>query len=137
MAITGIVVANRFYESVSLHRLQQRELAPGERDISVEIQFEPEPKQDLLLACLWRYVEPAEDGEGEGFYSFAIVTRDPPPEVQAAGHDRCVIAIRPENLNGWLQPDPHNLASSYAILDDPVDAYYQHELVSKETQEVA
>ena len=31
----GIVVASRFYESVSLHRLQQRELAPGEKDISV------------------------------------------------------------------------------------------------------
>jgi len=130
----GIVVASRFYESVSLHRLQQRELAPGEKDISVEIQFEPEPKQDLLLACLWRYVEPAEDDEGEGFYSFAIVTRDPPPEVQAAGHDRCVIAIRPENLNTWLDPDPSNLAASCAILDDPVDAYYQHELVTNESE---
>jgi hypothetical protein len=52
------------------------------------------------------------------------------------GHDRCVIAIRPENLNAWLEPDPHNLAASYAILDYPIDAYYQHELVPRETGDV-
>jgi putative SOS response-associated peptidase YedK len=133
----GIVVASRFYESVSLHRLQGRDLVPGEREQSVEIQFEPEPKQGLMLACLWRYVEPEHDEDGAGFYSFAIITRDPPPEVAAAGHDRCVIAIRPENLDAWLEPDPHNLAASLAILDDPIDAYYQHELVSKGTEEAA
>lgn len=133
----GIVVASRFYESVSLHRLQGRDLVPGEREQSVEIEFQAEPKQELLLACLWRYVEPEQDEEGAGFYSFAIITRDPPPEVAATGHDRCVIAIRPENLDAWLEPDPYNLAVSAAILDDPVDAYYQHELVSKEPEEVA
>ncbi|GLQ96491.1 SOS response-associated peptidase family protein [Dyella mobilis] len=133
----GIVVASRFYESVSLHRLQHRELAPGERDISVEIRFEPEPRQDMLLACLWRYVEPEHDEEGAGFYSFAIITREPPAEVQDAGHDRCVIAIRPENVDVWLNPDPHDLAPLYAILDDPIDAFYQHELAKKEAEEVA
>jgi len=133
----GIVVAKQFYESVALHRLQSRELVPGERELSVEIRFEPEPKQELYLACLWRYVEPDQDEDGAGFYSFAIITRDPPPEVAAAGHDRCVIAIRPENVDAWLQPDAHNLAPMYAILDDPVDAFYKHELVTKATEEAA
>ncbi|PMQ03244.1 hypothetical protein DyAD56_21205 [Dyella sp. AD56] len=82
----GVIVARRFYESVSLHRLQHRELVPGERDIPVEIRFQPEPAQEMFLACLWRYVEPT-DGE-EGFYSFAAITRDPPPEIQVAGYDR-------------------------------------------------
>jgi len=62
--------------------LRQRGLAPGERDLAVEIRFEAEPKQDLLLACLWRYVE-ATDNEPAS-YSFAIITRDPPAEVAAA-----------------------------------------------------
>jgi putative SOS response-associated peptidase YedK len=123
----GIVVASRFYESVSLHRLQQRQLAPGERDLSVEIRFEAEPKQDLLLACLWRYVEDTDDESG--FYSFAIITHDPPSEVAAAGHDRCVVAIKPEHIDSWLNPDSNHLTDMYAILDDTVDAYYQHELV--------
>jgi putative SOS response-associated peptidase YedK len=125
----GVIVARRFYESVSLHRLQQRELVPGERDIPVEIRFEPEPKQEMFLACLWRYVEPA-DGE-EGFYSFAAITRGPPSEVQEAGHDRCIIALKPENIDAWLEPDPHNLSAMLAILDDPIDAYYQHEIPAK------
>jgi len=122
----GVVVASRFYESVSLHRLEHRDLALGERDIPVEIVFEPEPRQELLLACLWRYAE-ATDDEPD-FYSFAAITRDPPPEVAAAGHDRCVIAIKPENLDAWLDPVPGKLAEQYAILDDPIGAYYQHRL---------
>ena len=133
----GIVVAHHFYESVALHRLQGREAVPGERELSVEIRFEPEPEQELYLACLWRYVEPAEDEAGAGFYSFAIITRDPPPEVAAAGHDRCVVAIRPKHLEAWLDPNPRYLAALSAILDDPIDVYYHHELVSKEVEEAA
>jgi hypothetical protein len=71
----------------------------------------------------------ATDKEG-GFYSFAIVTRDPPPEVAAAGHDRCVIPIRAENIDAWLNPNPQRLSDMLAILDDPADAYFQHELVT-------
>ncbi|WP_233842333.1 SOS response-associated peptidase family protein [Dyella sp. 2HG41-7] len=130
----GVVIASKFYESVSLHRLHQRELAPGERDIAVEIRFEAEPKQDLFLACLWRYVEDTDDGPG--FYSFAIITRDPPPEVLAAGHDRCVVAIKPENLDAWLAPDPHHLNAMFEIIDTPPDVYYQHELVSDKAEAV-
>ena len=35
---------------------------------------------------------------------------------------------KPENIDAWLEPDPTNLSAMYAILDDPIDAYYQHEL---------
>lgn len=125
----GLIVARRFYESVSLHRLQQRELVPGERDVPIEIRFEPDPMQDMFLACLWRYTE-ATEGE-EGFYSFAIITHDPPPEVEIAGHDRCVVALKPENIDAWLEPNPAHLSAMYAILDDPIDAYYQHEIREK------
>lgn len=125
----GLVVASRFYESVLLHDNQQRQLAPGEREQNIEIVFNPEPAQDMLLACLWRYVQP-DTGE-PGFYTFAAVTRDPPPEVAAAGHNRCIIPIRPENVDAWLDPNPKDLGAQYAILKDPIDAYYQHEIVQK------
>lgn len=126
----GVMVARRFFESVSLHRLQQRELAPGERDLSVEIEFRPEPEQDMLLACLWRYVEATE--EEPAFYSVAAITRNPPAEVLAAGHDRCVIPIKPENLEAWLDPQQGSLVDMMAILEDPIDAYYEHQVVEKE-----
>lgn len=120
----GLVVASRFYESVLLHDNLQRSLAPGESEQSIEIVFWPEPPQTLLLACLWRYVEA--EGDTPGFYGFAAVTRDPPPEVQAAGHNRCIIPIRPEHVDVWMNPNPHDLAAQLAILDDPIGAFYQH-----------
>jgi len=123
------MVARRFFESGSLHRLQRRELVPGERDVSVELEFRPEPEQEMLLACLWRYVEP--DGDEPSFYSVAAITRDPPPEVAAAGHDRCIIPIKPENLDAWLDPHPGRLVDMERIPADPIDAYYEHELVEK------
>jgi Uncharacterized conserved protein len=124
----GLVVASRFYESVLLHDNQQRSLAPGESEQNIEIVFTPEPPQAMLLACLWRYVEA--EGDAPGFYGFAAITRDPPPEVQAAGHNRCIIPIRPEHVDAWLHPDSRDLAAQLAILDDPIDAFYQHAMVT-------
>ncbi len=49
--------------------------------------------------------------------SFALTTDEPPPEVQAAGHDRCVIPIKRENIDAWLQPNGDK-ATMQAILDD-------------------
>ena len=125
----GIMVVDKFYESVRLHDLQQRQLAPGEREQNVEVMFTPQTGQELFVACLWTYVE----GEGSepGFYSFAAITDEPPPEVAAAGHDRCIVPIREENIGAWLNPDPNNLAAQFAILDDRERPYYQHKIALK------
>lgn len=123
----GIMVVSRFYESVHLHDLQHRPLAPGEREQNVELMFTPQTGQDLLVACLWTYVEG--DDEQPGFYSFAAITDDPPPEVAAAGHDRCLVPIREQNIDAWLNPDSADVAAQLAILDDPERPYYDHEIV--------
>lgn len=127
----GLVVASRFYESVLLHENQGRSLAPGESEQSIEIEFTPVPAQTMLLACIWRHVEA--EGSTLGFDGFAAVTRDPPPEVLAAGHNRCIIPIRPEHVDAWLDPDPNDLAAQMAILEDPIDAVYQHVIVTPTT----
>lgn len=62
--------------------------------------------------------------------SFAAVTDDPPVEIALAGHDRCIIPIKPENINAWLNPDPADLAAQYAILDDRHRPYYQYRLAA-------
>ena len=94
---------------------------------NVVLEFRPEPMQDMLVACLWsRWTGP----DGEELLSFAAITDDPPPEVAAAGHDRCVIPIKPEHLDAWLNPDPANLAAQYAILDDRERPYYGHRLAA-------
>ena len=58
------------------------------------------------------------------------LTDEPPPEVAAAGHDRCIILIKPENINAWLNPDPKNLPALYAILDDRERPYYENRLAA-------
>jgi len=111
----GVLVINGFYEHVK---------RDGE---NVVLEFSPRPEQDMLVACLWsRWVGP---GQAE-LLSFAAVTDEPPAEIAAAGHDRCVIPMRPENVDAWLNPDPKNLAALYAILDDRERPYYEHRLAA-------
>ena len=69
-------------------------------------------------------------GPGRAAAVFAAITDEPPPEVAAAGHDRCIIPIKPENVDAWLNPDPTDLAAQYAILDDRERPYYEHRLAA-------
>jgi putative SOS response-associated peptidase YedK len=123
----GVMVVNAFYENVNRHRMEGRELAPGEKVENVVLEFKPTPTQDMLVACLWsRWTSPGQPD----LLSFAAITDEPPPEVAAAGHDRCIIPIRPENVDAWLNPDPKNLDALYAILDDREQPYYEHRLAA-------
>ena len=123
----GIMVASAFYENVSRHKREGRELAPGEKEENVILEFRPNTGQDMLATCLWSHWQ----GAGEpDLLSFAAITDDPPPEIAAAGHDRCIIPIKPENIDAWLNPDPKNLAAQYAILADRERPYYEHRLAA-------
>jgi putative SOS response-associated peptidase YedK len=111
----GVMVINGFYEHVKLD------------GANVVLEFSPRPEQDMLVACLWsRWTAPGQPH----LLSFAAITDEPPPEVAAAGHDRCVIPIRPQNVDAWLNPDPKNLAALYAILDDRPRPHYEHRLAA-------
>lgn len=123
----GVVLADAFYENVSRHAMEGRELAPGEKEENVILEFRPQTHERMLVACLWSHWQAP--GEPE-LLSFAAITDDPPPEVAAAGHDRCIVPIRPEHLDAWLNPDPTDLAAQYAILDDRMRPYYEHRLAA-------
>ncbi len=110
----GVVVVQSFYEHVPRHALEQRALSPGENANTVVLEFRPQPPRDLLIACLWSEWE----GPEGRLLSFAAITDEPPRDVAAAGHDRCIIPIRPDNLDAWLNPDPTDLDALYRILDD-------------------
>ena len=111
----GILVVSRFFENV------QRD---GK---NVVLEFNPRTGEDMLVACLWsRWTAPGEPD----LLSFAAITDEPPTEVAAAGHDRCIVPIKPEHVDAWLNPDPKNLAALYAILDDRERPYYEHRLAA-------
>jgi putative SOS response-associated peptidase YedK len=123
----GIMIVNAFYENVNLHKAEGRELADGEAVQNLVLEFRPRPTQDMLVACLWsKWTGPDEPD----LLSFAAITDEPPEEVAAAGHDRCIVPIRPENIDAWLNPSPKNLAAAYAILDDRERPYYEHRMAA-------
>jgi putative SOS response-associated peptidase YedK len=123
----GIMVVDAFYENVNRHRMEGRELGEGENPQNVILEFRPRPQQDMLVACLWsRWSGPGEPD----LLSFAAITDEPPAEVAAAGHDRCIIPIKPELVEAWLNPKPGDLAAQYAILDDRERPFYEHQLAA-------
>jgi putative SOS response-associated peptidase YedK len=110
----GVVLASAFFEHV-------------ERDgQKVILKFQPQTRQTMLAACLWsRWV----GRDGDELYSFAAITDEPPAEVAEAGHDRCIIPIKAENLDAWLQPDG-DTGAMQRILDDRERPYYEHRIAA-------
>jgi hypothetical protein len=116
-----------FYENVSKARMEGTLSESHERDANVVLEFRPSNGELMHAACLWsRWSAPGEPD----LLSFAAITDEPPPEVAAAGHDRCIIPIKPENLDNWLNPDASNLEAMYAILDDRDRPDYVHRLAA-------
>lgn len=114
----GVMVVNAFYDNAvsDVDGMQK----------NATLEFKPESSKDLLVACLWSQWK----GKGEpDLLSFAAITDEAPPEVIAAGVGRCMVAIKPENLDALLKPDPENLAQFHSILDDCERPHYLHQIV--------
>jgi putative SOS response-associated peptidase YedK len=122
----GVIVCDAFYENVSRHKVEGRELSKGEAEENVVLEFRPQHRQEMLIACLYSHWQ----GDDEDLWSFAVITDEPPPEVSAAGHDRCIVPMRHEYLDTWLTPDLSSLAEMYAILDDRQRPYYEHSMAA-------
>ncbi|HYJ99368.1 MAG TPA: SOS response-associated peptidase family protein [Burkholderiaceae bacterium] len=123
----GVMVLDAFFENVSRHNVERRALASGEQPENVVLEFRPRPPRPMWVACLWsRWTARGEPD----LLSFAAITDEPPPEIAAAGHDRCIIPIRPEHVDAWLQPKASDLATQRAILDDREPTYYEHRLAA-------
>jgi putative SOS response-associated peptidase YedK len=87
---------------------------------NVVLHFMPRPASQMLIACLY--------AEQSQLLSFAAITDEPPAEVSAAGHDRCIINIRSENVDRWLTPEGRGTEELQAILSDKQQPYYEHEI---------
>lgn len=93
----------------------------------VVLEFKPHTGKSMYVACLWsHWTAPGKND----LYSFAFITDEPPAEVLAAGHDRCIIPLKRENVDAWLDPDPKDLDSLYDILEDRERPYFEHRVAS-------
>lgn len=111
----GVMVVSAFFENVA---------RDGKNAV---LEFRPRPDHDMLVACLWsRWTAPGEPD----LLSCAAITDEPPPEVAAAAHDRCIVPIKPQNLDRWLDPHRDDLAALEMLLDDRDRPYYEHRLAA-------
>jgi len=92
------------------------------------LHFIPKPAGTMLIACL--YAEWRDPKGGLPLLSFAAITDEPPAEVAAAGHDRMIINLKPENLDAWLSPQGRSLDEMQRILGDRQAPYYEHEVMA-------
>jgi putative SOS response-associated peptidase YedK len=110
----GLLVMDSFFENVT-----------GPDGKNLVLHFTPRPPQTMLVACL--YAE-SKQPDGTTLLSFAAITDEPPAEVRAAGHDRCVIPIQPENVERWLTPQGRSTDELQAILSERQQPYYEHQV---------
>jgi putative SOS response-associated peptidase YedK len=111
----ALMIVDSFYENV-------------ERDHrNVVLHFTPRPAYQMLVACL--YSDWSDPQEGR-LLSFAAVTDEPPPEIKAAGHDRCIINLREENVEAWLTPQGRSDEELQKLLSDRQTPYYEHEVAA-------
>ena len=122
----GDAVASRL--SHAPNQLEPRhEPPPGEEPENLVLEFRPRPTQDMLIACLWSKWT----GTGEAdLLSFAAITDEPPDEVAAAGHDRCIVPIRPGYIDEWLNPLGRHAQELLDILEDRERPYYEHRMAA-------
>ena len=122
----AIMVVESFYENVKRHTMEHRELLAGEREENVILQFKPEPAQTMYIACLWSHWTDPQEPSVRGF---AAITDEPPADIAAAGHDRCIINLKPEHVDAWLSPETRTTAELQSILSDRAIPVFQHEVL--------
>lgn len=88
------------------------------------ISFRPDRHEIMWAPCLWDYWH--NEKEDIGFYSFAIITDEPPKEIADKGHDRCPIFLREDLINEWLLPENKTRSEMYRILKNKQEVFYLH-----------
>ncbi len=111
----ALLIVNSFYENVD------------RQGTNVVLHYQPRPANQMLVACLYGDWS---DGAGNDLLSFAAITDEPPEEIRATGHDRCIINLRQENIAAWLTPGGRSNEELQAILADRQQPYYEHQVMA-------
>lgn len=82
-----VVLVDVFYENVSKAKFEGTLSETHEKGENIVLEFRPSNGQLMLVACLWSRWSAV--GEPD-LLSFAAITDEPPAEIAATGHDRCV-----------------------------------------------
>lgn len=96
----GILVTTKFFENV------RTTTDTGGASKSEILSFVPHDHRELFFPVLWdQWEHPINELGTYSFYSFAVITRSPNPEVLMAGHDRTPIHLSESQLPQWLNKE--------------------------------
>jgi len=127
----ALLIAKSFYENVALHDFERRPLREGEKPKNLILHFNPRAQasaaQPMLVACLWDLWQAP--GKPD-LYSFAAITDEPPQEIAATGHDRCIIPLEASAIDAWLDPAASDRTALAALLDRRERPYFEHRLAA-------
>ncbi len=104
----GIFTMNHFYEWVE---------RDGKKQL---VSFHSSESEKLYIPCLYDFYE---DGD-KSFYSFAVITDEPAPEVLAAGHDRTPIHLTKDLAYQWLDSEKLNSDDALSLLSHQSKEYF-------------
>ncbi len=115
----GIIVLKGFYEWVVEKSTQKKQV----------VFFSAQGENSLYAPVLWDEWRPSLDSEkGRDtsiIKSFAIVTREPTPEILAAGHDRSPAFLDRSAALKWLIPGHITEKEAYQILDQGLSPTFE------------
>lgn len=91
------------------------------------INFSPQNQEIMWAPAIYDSWQ-SKNGEVQ-FDSFALITDEPPKEVEEMGHDRCPIFLKEESIDLWLAPKSlENKAQAYQHLSRQEEAYFQYQI---------
>ena len=76
----------------------------------------------MWAPCLWD--QWTSQGRALSFYSFALITDNPPREISESGHDRFPIFLREDQIDSWLNPVGKTKSEMYRLLKNKETVVY-------------
>jgi putative SOS response-associated peptidase YedK len=93
-----------------------------------QIRFTPENNEMMWAPALWDYWQSSD--RSQMIHSFAIITTDPPPEIEGMGHDRCPLFLEETFIDNWLAPQKDTRNHIFEILSHKTPTLYKHNWVA-------
>ena len=100
-------------------------------DRQIIIEFKPEDGDDLLVPVIFSYNQhPQAEGVHLPNAGFAVITDDPTPEIQSAGHDRCPVILDVQDIKTWLDFEKTNAENLQLFLRNRRRVTFRHGLAT-------
>jgi putative SOS response-associated peptidase YedK len=119
----AVMLVDSFFENVPTHLFERRALGDGEPETNTVLHFQPNPPDAMIVACLWSHWSGQDEPDLD---SFAAITDEPPPEIAATGHQRCIICLQANSVAEWLAPGGLTRGRLEEILSARTPVIYEH-----------